>query len=59
MSEKTVAINWINQWKTTGPALREIFIKELQRPDYARKIDQLASLLNWACAHAPPKRFPV
>ena len=27
----------MDQWKTTGPALREVWVKELQSSDYGRK----------------------
>ncbi|MCL2306533.1 MAG: nucleotidyl transferase AbiEii/AbiGii toxin family protein [Planctomycetaceae bacterium] len=54
-SEKTAIKSWVDQWKTTGPALREVWVKELQSPDYGRKIEQLIPLLRWACANALPK----
>ena len=54
MIEKPIK-QWVDQWKTTGLALREVWGKELRNPDYGRKMEQLIPLLHWACANAPSK----
>ena len=55
IGEKTAIKHWVDQWKMTGVALREVWVKELQSPNYGQKIELLIPLLHWACANAPPK----
>ncbi len=54
-SDKQKIRLWIDTWKKAGAALEEIRQHELQSPDYARQLELIDNMLQFACENRKPR----
>lgn len=46
---------WVDNWKKTGPILRELWEKELQSPDYGLRLEAMPAIIDAALIHTTPR----